>query len=222
MDNIGIFGCSHIPYEHKNYLGFVIDTCKKYRVKRDNMYCAGDLVDNHAVSYHEKEPGLYSPGNELKLAKKHLVKWVKAFPKMKVTIGNHDDLFRRKARSAGLPLEIIRGFGEILGLPKTWVFEYQYQLKGLLIFHGTGTSGEYAHMNSAKKERQSVIQAHCHSVGGVGYLVSRKDRIFGMSVGCGIDRKKLAFAYGRWIQKKPFVGMGIVADGVPVVVPMKL
>jgi hypothetical protein len=46
----------------------------------------------------------------------------------------------------------------------------------------------------------------------VKYLVSERDRIFGMGVGCGIDRRTYAFEYGRDFNQKPFIGCGVVTD----------
>jgi hypothetical protein len=38
-------------------------------------------------------------------------------------------------------------------------------------------------------------------------------RVFGMSVGCGIDINRLQFEYGRKITAKPILGCGVVLNG---------
>ncbi|MCX5657960.1 MAG: hypothetical protein NTZ48_07090 [Candidatus Omnitrophica bacterium] len=75
-----------------------------------------------------------------------------------------------------------------------------------------GLSGERAHIKAAEQGRQSTVIGHMHSTGAINYLVSENDRIFGMNVGCGIDRKTYAFEYGRELLKKPVLGCGVVTD----------
>ena len=43
-----------------------------------------------------------------------------------------------------------------------------------------------------------------------------------MTVGCLINPKSLAFAYGKNFSKRPIIGMGVILDGVPVLIPMLL
>jgi hypothetical protein len=47
--------------------------------------------------------------------------------------------------------------------------------------------------------------------------------IFGMNVGCGVDVKAYAMAYGKVYPKKPTLGCGIVIDGkIALFIPMDL
>ena len=78
--------------------------------------------------------------------------------------------------------------------------------------HGTGFSGQYAHIRAAEANRQSTVIGHTHSTAASNYLVSENDRIFAMNIGCGIDRKTYAFEYGRDLPKKPVLACGVVTD----------
>ena len=81
-----------------------------------------------------------------------------------------------------------------------------------------------AHKNRAISNRQSTVIGHCHSFGGVNYMASRNDLIFGMNVGCGIDVDAMAFSYGKNFPKKPTLGCGVVLDGgrTAIFIPMDL
>ncbi len=74
---------------------------REYRC--DSVIHIGDLVDNHATSFHDHDPDGRSPGDECKLALKECEEWYRAFPNVKICIGNHDRLPFRKAFTAGLP-----------------------------------------------------------------------------------------------------------------------
>ena len=77
--------------------------------------------------------------------------------------------------------------------------------------HGTNKCGKYAHIQAAYDNRQSTVIGHIHSNAGIGWIANSKDCIFGMTVGCGIDRKKYTFSYGVDFRSKPILGCGIVS-----------
>lgn len=146
-------------------------------------------------------------------ADEHLKQWFRAFPRLSLCRGNHDRLVDRKSRTSGLPDRVFRPFRDIWGLPKDWVDDFNFQVDGVLYTHGTGLNGKFAHMKAAEQNRQSTVIGHVHSWGGqTGYSASEKDRIFGMNVGSGLDRKAYAFEYGRDFTRKPMIGCGIVTD----------
>lgn len=170
----------------------------------------GDLVDNHAISYHEHDPNGWSPEDEMKEADKHLKAWFEAFPKVKMCRGNHDHLVDRKGKTVGLPRRCFKGFRDIWQLPKGWKDDFQFVIGNVLYTHGTGYSGNNAHIQAAIDNRMSCVVGHLHSVAGVEYIANTKDIVFGMSVGCGIDVKKYAFEYGKGFRRKPIIGCGVV------------
>lgn len=208
--NILVIGDTHLPFTHRHYLEFCKQTQKKF--KCTTVVHIGDLVDNHSISFHDNDPDGMSPVEEMRLAKKKVAKWVKAFPKVKLVMGNHDPMVARKAFKHGLPTETIKDFKDIWKLPKGWEYEYDYYIHGVRFFHGMGYGGKYAHINAIDKNRCSVVMGHLHSNAGVGWSATEKDICFGLAVGCGVDRKSYAFKYGRDFVRKPILGCGVITD----------
>ena len=202
-----IIADTHIPFEHKDYLAFCKRIHKSFKCSR--VIHIGDLVDNHAISYHEHCPDGYSPANEMKKAKKHLIPWFEAFPEVYLCRGNHDILVDRKRKTAGLPAEAFKPFREIWNLPEGWKDEFSFTFNNVCYQH-SGSGGKYGHVTTAYNNRMSTVIGHLHSVAGVEYVANEKEVIFGMCVGCGLDRKKYAFDYGRQFLRKPVLGCGLV------------
>jgi hypothetical protein len=212
-------GDLHEPYTHHRYLRFCKDVYRRFRCTQ--AVFLGDIADNHAISYHEHDPNLYSPGDELRIARRKIRKWVVAFPNAKVCEGNHDKLPFRKAMTCGLPFEWIRNYAKLWDTPG-WDWQLEHIIDDVLYTHQRG-SGVTAALNGAIKERMSVVIGHLHGQFGVKYTASKKDRIFGADCGCGIDVKKRAFAYGKEFAQKPILGCLVIKDGwYPQAIPMRL
>ena len=64
----------------------------------------------------------------------------------------------------------------------------------------------------AKNDMQSTVQGHIHTSAYVEWLVGNRNKIFGMQVGCGIDRDSYAAAYAKHY-KKQAIGCGVVIGG---------
>jgi predicted phosphodiesterase len=199
---------THIPFQHPKYLDFCIRIHKQ--LKCTDVVHIGDLVDNHAISYHEHDPDGWSPEDEMREADKHLQKWFKAFPDVRLCIGNHDRLVDRKSKTVGLPSRAFRAFRDIWNLPKGWKDDFSHTIDNVKYLHGTGYSGDLAHLKAAVDNRSCVVLGHLHSVCGIDYSANENDCIWGMSVGCGIDRRAYAFSYGREFKKKPIIAAGVV------------
>jgi len=208
--NVLVIGDTHMPFEHRDYLTFCRATQKKYNC--GTVVHIGDLVDNHSISYHEHDPNGWSPIEEMEETDKRLKYWFKEFPNMYLCRGNHDSLVDRKGKTSGLPLRAFKEFKEIWKLPPGWKDVFEIEIDGVLYKHGTGFSGQYAHLQAAFHARQSTVIGHLHSIAGVEWIANSKDCIFGLSVGCGIDRKKYSFAYGKDFKKKPILGCGVVME----------
>lgn len=220
-DNVLVIGDPHEPFTKEGYLEF----CRKIQEEYDcgTVIHIGDAVDNHAVSYHEKDPEGMSAGDEFNLAIERMKRWYYTFPNVKVCIGNHDALPFRKAFSAGLPKTWLKTYQELLQSPPTWEWDFVHQVKGVIYQHGTGLSGEMAAINAARENRQSTVIGHLHTVMNTRFLASYKDLIFGVTVGCGIDHEKYAFAYGKQNTRKPVVACAVILDGkLPINIPMPI
>ena len=220
-DNVLVIGDPHEPFTKEGYLEF----CRKIQEEYDcgTVIHIGDAVDNHAVSYHEKDPEGMSAGDEFNLAIERMKRWYHTFPNVKVCIGNHDALPFRKAFSAGLPKTWLKTYQELLQSPPTWEWDFVHQVNGVIYQHGTGLSGEMAAINAARENRQSTVIGHLHTVMNTRFLASYKDLIFGVTVGCGIDHEKYAFAYGKQNTRKPVVACAVILDGkLPINIPMPI
>lgn len=208
MRTVLVCGDLHLPFERKDYLDF----CKRIHktFKCTDVVFIGDLVDNHAISYHEHDPDGWSPADEMSETDKHLEKWFKAFPVAMVCRGNHDRLVDRKGKTNGLPTRCFKDFRDIWNLPRKWKDDFSFIIDGVKYTHGTGYSGNLAHLKAAQDNRMSTVIGHLHSVCGIDYTANERDCIWGMSVGCGIDRKAYAFDYGRDFKAKPVLACATV------------
>ena len=218
-----VIGDTHLPFEHDGYLAFCKRIEKAY--KCSEVIHIGDLVDNNAISYYESDPDGLSPADEMKETDDKLKLWFKAFPKVKLCRGNHDILVDRKGRTAGLPTRCFKEFRDIWKLPDTWQDDFSFVIGDVLYKH-SGAGGKFGHVQTANNERMNTVIGHLHSVAGVEYTASERDIIFGMCVGCGIDRNKYAFAYGKGFARKPILSAGVVnyspKGTSAIVVPMKM
>jgi hypothetical protein len=61
----------------------------------------------------------------------------------------------------------------------------------------------------------SVVMGHCHSKGGVKWLVNPLRRYFGMDTGCGVDDTAFAFAYAKEQTSRSVLSCGVIIDGMP-------
>lgn len=214
--NILIIGDLHAPFILEGYLEFCKGLYKKYKCS-DVMF-VGDIIDNHYSSYHETDPDGLSAVDELHMAMEQIKKWYKAFPKAKVTIGNHDRIISRKAFSNGISKSWVKTIPDLLETPN-WTFAESFIINDILFVHGDGRSAK----SRASGDLISTVQGHYHSSGYIEYFVGRRFKIFAMQLGCGIDHKSYAFAYGK-NYKKPHINAGVILDNgrIPILEYMEL
>ena len=210
MARVGIIADTHFPFTHPMYLRFVQDVFNTWRVNR--IVHIGDVVEAHALSFHEHDPNGLSAESEADAASKEIDHWRSVFPSLKVCIGNHDERQFRAARAAGIPDRYIKSYATLFGTPK-WKWDFSHVIDGVLYEHGTGTSGKDAAYNRAVQKRTSLVMGHVHAYGGVKWNCNEFDAIFGMNVGCGLDCKSYAANYGRAFAIRPVLGCGVVLDG---------
>lgn len=216
--NVLIIGDLHSPFTIDGYLDFCREQQEKYNC--GTVIFIGDIVDGHSWSYHEADPNGKGQNEEINEAKEELSRWFYTFPNAKCTLGNHDLLISRKAKTHGLSSQFIRSFNEIWGAPKGWEFGYEFIIDNVRYTHGDfGTA-----MKISKESRISTVQGHLHTEAYVHWSVSEKDRIFGLQVGCGIDHKKYAFEYAKPLAKKPVIACAVILESgtVPITLPMNL
>lgn len=220
--NVLYIGDPHEPFGLNKYLPFCASIREKYKCA--TVACVGDMIDHHGCSKYDIDPDGYSTGNEVKLTIKKLKKWSKIFPKMKICIGNHDARISRKCKSSGISSHVLKHLNDIYNTPNTWEWAFNHTINKVLMQHGTGKSGKNAALAWANANRMSTVIGHTHAFASILFSASYKDLIFGMNVGCGINRKLYAYDYGQDFAAKPVISCGVVLENgrVPIVETMKL
>lgn len=218
-DNVLVVPDLHAPFELDDALAFVLE--QQERFDCGQVVFIGDIVDLHAMSYHEHNADGMSAGAELKRAIKHLEPWYRAFPVAKFCLGNHDRLPERKIATSGLPSAVFKGFRDVMEFPDGWSVAYYHEIHGVIYQHGTGRSGDNAYRLQAIANMQPTVMGHTHTSAGVQHITSRKGNIWGMGVGCLIDSSAYAFGYMKEQAKRPVLGCGVVLDRgkLPIFLP---
>lgn len=216
-----VVGDLHAPYTHVDAIPFLRHVRDTYGP--DMVVNMGDETDGHAISFHDSDPNLDSAGVELEKAKLVLEEVHELFPNLLVCDSNHGSLMYRRAKAHGLPVQFIKKYRDILfpehGAPgwswaDAWVLStplgpvrFQHQVSGNF-------------MLNASHERTSLVLGHEHGRFEVQYAASSNALYFGAYAGCLIDRKSMAFAYGRLTRRKPILGCMVITDGCPQLIPM--
>ena len=218
---VGIIGDTHVPYEHKDYLAFCKRTFKKHKCNR--IIHIGDLIDHHALSFHESEPMLKGAQGELLDARERLKPWYKAFPKLTVILGNHDRIPARQLKKIGIDSEVwMRPIEQVYDFPNGWNTAQEVVIDNVLYHHGETAGGVNGFRNDAISRMCNTVSGHNHSNAGISATASQHRLVWGMAVGCGVDNKSMAFVYGKHFKNKPIVGCGTVINGKPDIHLMNL
>ena len=214
MSRVLVIGDLHLPAERPDYLEFCRDLRKKY--KTNEVVFIGDVVDHHAISFHQKHPEADAAVAEYHRAMEKLKDWKKAFPNAKVCIGNHDERVERLASSTGNPAMYLKDYADIFNTPN-WDWDWEHVIDDVVFQHGTASrSGVAPAFNLAKNLMCSTVCGHVHSAGGINWAMGPRDnKIFGFNVPCGVDKNHILMYYGRNFVKKPVNGAGVVIDGHP-------
>jgi predicted phosphodiesterase len=229
MSRVLIIGDTHCPCMLSGYIPFLKKVHKKYNCNK--VVHIGDLADWASISYHERSPQLNDAEVEFNKAYAQVQRIYRAFPKVTWLIGNHDSLTVRQATTAGIPECALVPYNELWGVDRWEVIPRfgSVVIDGVLYQHGDrGKGGQHAALKNAKDEFCSVVQGHQHAQAGVWYSANQRPtaqggRIFGMNVGCGVDHKLEAQAYGKKYNSKPIIGCGVVDSGnMATFIPMEL
>ena len=214
MDRVLVIGDLHLPAEREGYLNFCKSLKKKHKTTR--VVFIGDVLDHHAISFHQKHPESDSAIAEYHRSMSKMKDWKKAFPEALVCIGNHDERIHRMTASVGIPSMYLKDYKEIFDTPK-WEWGYEWEIDGVSYIHGTGgAAGVSPAFNCAKARVQSTVSGHVHSVAAVNWLKGPNSRmIFGFNVPCGVDESHRLMSYGKNFLKKPINGAGVVIEGHP-------
>lgn len=211
----------HIPYHHKHAFKFLAAVKKKF--KPDKIICLGDEIDAHSLSMHDHDPNLESPSRELEMCLSALKVIYKIFPKVDLVESNHGSLVYRRAKKHGLPKRVMKSYNDILEAPKTWVWHpdlliHSTDKKPIYFCHGQSSDV----LKNSKNKSMNYVQGHHHSKFEIRYWANSLNLYWGVTSGCLIDYKSLAFEYGIVMLDKPILGCTVVINGHPQLVPMVL
>lgn len=221
MSIVGIIGDTHVPYTLKGYREFCEATFEGYGV--DTVIHIGDLVDNHGLTFHEREPLLHNATGELQDAREALQEWYRAFPYLTLIQGNHDRLPARQLQKLGMaPSIYLRPLEEVYDMPKGWQVVDDVMIDDVLYHHGETALGVNGFRKDAESRMCSTVSGHNHSNAGISATATSQELVWGLAVGCGVNMKHMAFAYGRHFTRKPVIACGVVYHGQPVIEYMDL
>jgi predicted phosphodiesterase len=213
MSRVLVIADTHCPCMRAGYVDFLKRIADRYSVNR--VVHIGDLVDWASISYHEKHPGLKDTEREIERAKRQVATLVKAFPKADWMIGNHDELPIRQAITTGLSPRLLKSENEFWDVP--WKVHARFsklEIDGVFYAHGdAGRSGQDAAHKQSQDNFRSTVIGHFHGQAGVKWFANQDSRVFGLSVGCGVDASAMAFDYGKRFSRKPVLGCGVVIGG---------
>jgi hypothetical protein len=219
-ERVLVIGDLHIPYEHKDAFAFLRAIKKKY--KPDRVVNIGDETDQHAQSYHEHDPDLYSAGHEMDISEPRLHELEEMFPEMAIIESNHGSLVQRKRFSNGTPARVIKSYNEIWRVGKgwKWVFDLTIPIPGGHCYFHHGKTADV--MKLSQSMGMSAVQGHYHEIFGARYWGNPLGLYFAAQTGCLIDWKARAFAYGKNNLKRPVLGSLMILDGKALPIPMLL
>lgn len=212
---------THFPYNHPDVIAFL--SCLKAKYKFDRIVHIGDEIDWHAISFHDHDPDLMSPGDELKTAVARMQPLYRLFPKVDILESNHGSLVYRKARAFGIPRHVLKSYRSILEAPKGWSWHMELTIElsnGAKCYFHHGKSAQGLKLSQAMG--MSVVQGHYHEKYSIEYWGNPLGLYWSMQVGCLVDKDTLAFEYCKNNMKRPLIGCGGIIDGLPRLFPMIL
>ena len=210
----------HIPYHHKDSFSFLKEIKKEFRP--DKIVNIGDSLDQHALSFHDSSPDLYSAGHELQKAKEYIKELEDIFPEVIEVDSNHSSLIYRRALKHGLPRAYLKDYGDFLETKKwKWVDDLTLTLSnGQRCFFTHGRSADI--LKVSQTMGMSAVQGHYHTKLLISWWANPDNLFFAMNVGCLINQKNMAFNYARNFKTRFILGCGIIINGFPRLLPMVL
>lgn len=208
------------PHHHKDAIAFLSEVKKQF--KPTTTISIGDLADFHRLNFHGANPNLPSAHDELIQLRKFVKALSRLFPSMSIVDSNHDALPKRKARSIGIPDEMLKDERQIMQAPETWKFITELVLK-----LPNGIKCKFKHnfssnlLNDSMKQSCSVVCGHLHTKSNINYWFNEVLGLnFSMQVGCLINDYHPAFDYNKNQALRPVLTVGIIKNGIPILIPM--
>ena len=220
MNNrILVFGDLHLPYQAEEAFDFLSEVKQKY--KPDRVVCLGDLLDFYSLSRFQKDPNHRdSIHSELTRVKAGVKTLGKIFPRVDLTMGNHDDRFAIRVASAGIPSVMMKSFGNLIDAPPHWKI-HKSDKNLMLTVDATRSGITFAHnrgantLQVAQRLGQSFVAGHQHSKGQVVGFNNGRKTIFGVNCPCLISNEGSPYAYTQISNINPVRGCCLITAGVP-------
>ena len=216
-ERILVMADCHMPYHHPDMFDFLYDLNESF--KPDRVISLGDIVDFYGMSSYSKDPDHKdSFANELTKIKIYVKILASIFPKMRITLGNHDDRLYRAASGAGVSRSMLKPFSSIIGSPRGWRF---YKGEVQIRVASTGEKILFAHTRganvflTAQRLGQTVVTGHQHTKGGVQAFSNGRDVRFGCDCPNLISNEGCPFKYAKLQNINPVQGALIIEGGVP-------
>jgi predicted phosphodiesterase len=210
----------HAPYQHPDCLKFLKALKTKY--KPHLVVSVGDLADFHDISFHKSDPKLPNATRELEALQTFSRDLEKLFPKMIITLGNHDSLPKRRLFDESMPESFLKPYNDIYGVGKGWQFVDDLTIKDgseiIYVAHGITKDGR----KLAAQRGVHVVQGHHHTECRIDFVSNPRNLLWSLQVGCLIDRNALAFAYDKLNLNRPIIATGLAIRGMPVIEPLIL
>jgi hypothetical protein len=227
-ENYLVISDLQIPFEHKQALDFVKYLKKHYKIKDENMLCAGDELDQLFGGLWKKDPNSnLSAMTEIMISIERLKEWYSLFPFMKVAISNHGTRWQRKALDAEIPSILLRKYEEVIEAPKDWKWAKRWLIKAskkeFILEHGDDWGGPNPAAKAALHYNMSVCFGHFHSKSQIIHHNTGMNTYWSFVTGSLIDFDSFAFNYARAHSNKPLIGCGVILDGgrIPMWVPLE-
>ena len=217
-DRVLIISDMHAPFQHRDALDFLDAVNKKY--SPDRIVNVGDEIDAHAINYHEHDPNLYSPYDELRRARAVMRDLESIFPNMDLVDSNHGSMYYRRAKTAGIPKEAIVSYNDLLGVGSGWRWQNDLIIdlpngEQVYIHHGKSDAEK-----CSKNMAMNVVFGHYHTSFAINYWANPFRTFWAMNTGCLINNSELAFAYNKNTIEFPMIGIGMIIDSKPLLIEM--
>lgn len=240
MKDVFIIPDLQAPFHHRDALPFLFALADHYGFDPDNpndeFVCIGDEIEQHAVQVAKGrvvDPDLHSANDEFQMALDQVMyPLYERFPRMKANISNHTQRPWLKAVASGLPRRYMKAVRDVMEAPEGWSWHMKFEINAaagdtrdqrwVQFEHGMGFSGKNAALTAAQTRHKKMVIGHVHAWAGVQYWASEDNLLWGMNVGSLVDRKALAFRYGKFYRNKPILSAGVIINGEPHVHIMQL
>ena len=205
---------THYPFAKKGHIDFLEGIYNKYGC--NEVVHLGDEIDFHFSSRHETDPDGMSAKHELEAAIESIKELAEAFPRMKVCYGNHSQIPKRQAYSAGLSTHLIKDMKDVYldfgAKVEEWEFADHFIIDGVKYCHGVGRQAKARML----QDGCSIVQGHFHARSSIEYLANDYQLNFAMQLGALVEDDEYAFNYGKHFAKS-HKNCGVVVEGLPII-----